>query len=573
MTSLFTEPAARARRTAPGVGVRGQGDISGWPLACPECLGVLELCPRGVRCAAHGDFPLEAGIWTLITPRRAARYERFLREYGTVRRTEGRGATDPDYYRTLPYAERGDPLYAQWRIRAASFRAFIERVLEPVERVERRPLAVVDLGAGNGWLSHRLAMRGHRVAAVDIWDDERDGVGAFSRYADGSAAVAPIRADFDRLPLADGCADLVVFNASLHYTTDLADTLTEAVRVLRRDGRVVVIDSPVYRSAESGRRMVAEREASFRREYGFPSDALPSENWFTQERLLEVAAGVGISLRRERAWHGIRWALRPWVARARGRREPSALWLMVGERAPLDAAPAPGRRHGLWAGAARTALHLRHRVLGASRRGVATTEIVAGRSLTILPGVFSPKVFRTGAWLAEFVTQGVVRAGESVLDLGTGSGAIALAAAEPADRVVAIDLSAEAVRCARANAAANGLEDRVEVREGDLFGPLRSDERFDLVLFNPPFYRGAPSSAADAAWRSEDVPERFAGELGARLTDRGRALVVLSSDCDVDGWLRPARAAGLVVRLVARRDLGNEVLLLYRIAPPARRAR
>jgi release factor glutamine methyltransferase len=209
-------------------------------------------------------------------------------------------------------------------------------------------------------------------------------------------------------------------------------------------------------------------------------------------------------------------------------------------------------------------------VLGRQPRARGGVEVVAGRRLTIEPGVFSPRVFRTGAWLAEFAANGVVRPGDAVLDLGTGSGVGALAVAGIAARVVAVDVSVEAVRCARANARVNGLAGRVDVREGDLFEPLAAGERFDLVLFNPPFYRGVPGSASDAAWRSVDVPERFADGLAGRLTARGRALVVLSSDCDVDGWLRGSRERGLEVRLVARREFANEALLLYRIAPPAR---
>jgi release factor glutamine methyltransferase len=133
---------------------------------------------------------------------------------------------------------------------------------------------------------------------------------------------------------------------------------------------------------------------------------------------------------------------------------------------------------------------------------------------------------------------------------------------------VATDVSALAVRCAAENARRNGLAHRVEVRQGDLFAAVADDERFDLVLFNPPFYQGEPRDIPDHAWRSPNVPERFARGLAAHLTTQGRALLVLSSDCDVGAWLRPCLKQGLDVRLVAERDLVNEVLLLYRIAPP-----
>lgn len=81
------------------------------------------------------------------------------------------------------------------------------------------------------------------------------------------------------------------------------------------------------------------------------------------------------------------------------------------------------------------------------------------------------------------------REGLSALDVGTGSGAIALSVAleGPFGRVVATDTSADALELARANAAEAGLGSRVEFREGSLLEPVRSDESFDVVVSNPPY--------------------------------------------------------------------------------------
>jgi release factor glutamine methyltransferase len=77
----------------------------------------------------------------------------------------------------------------------------------------------------------------------------------------------------------------------------------------------------------------------------------------------------------------------------------------------------------------------------------------------------------------------------SILDIGIGSGVISLtlAAEMPESTVLALDISTEAIEVARANAAALGLTDRVRFRQSDLLGALDRDQRFDLIVSNPPY--------------------------------------------------------------------------------------
>ncbi len=299
-------------------------------LACPQCAHALALAPDGGRCAACGlAFPCVDGIWRLLTPPRERARARFVAEYRQVRRAEGWGSDDPAYYRALPETGPRDPRAAHWRIRAASLAALSDRVVAPLERALGRPLSVLDLGSGNGWLSARLASRGHRVAAVDLSDDPRDGLGAHRHY---EAPFVPVQADFDALPFPDGGADLAVFNASLHYAPECSATLAEALRVLRPAGRLVVMDTPFYRNAESGARMVREREAAFLAAHGFRSDAAGGEGFLTYRRLAALAGALGVRFRLLRPRTFWPMAAASLASRLAGRRETSVFPLAVGAR-------------------------------------------------------------------------------------------------------------------------------------------------------------------------------------------------------------------------------------------------
>ena len=105
----------------------------------------------------------------------------------------------------------------------------------------------------------------------------------------------------------------------------------------------------------------------------------------------------------------------------------------------------------------------------------------------------------------------------------------------------------------------------MDVRQGDLFDPV-DGARFDLILFNPPFYRGVPASDSERAWRSIDVVERFACELSEHLTPGGRALVVLSTDGETTTFLASFRQAGLVVARIAERVYPNETFTIFALS-------
>ncbi len=293
--------------------------------ACPRCHSLLkQIAPDELRCSADDLIIARVdGIWRFLSPLRQEYYARFIRDYETIRRFEARGSTDSTYYRTLPYHPTSD-----WHIRAASFNAFVNQVLSPIEK-NRDPLRILDLGAGNGWLSNRLACRGHDVAAVDLMINDFDGLGCYRFY---ESTFLSVQAEFDYLPFADKSVDIILYNASLHYSISYEETLRESWRITDVDGKVVILDSPVYRDSSSGSSMVRERQAQFTEQYGFSSDSLKSENFLTYNRMIDLGSKLGIHWRHIHPYYGLRWVARPWLARLRGSREPAEFGLWVGSK-------------------------------------------------------------------------------------------------------------------------------------------------------------------------------------------------------------------------------------------------
>ncbi|HWT24736.1 MAG TPA: HemK2/MTQ2 family protein methyltransferase [Solirubrobacteraceae bacterium] len=187
-----------------------------------------------------------------------------------------------------------------------------------------------------------------------------------------------------------------------------------------------------------------------------------------------------------------------------------------------------------------------------------------------LPGVFRPL---SDTWLlaAAARRQPQLRGGR-VLDLCTGSGAVAISAARAGARsVTAVDVSRRAVWTVRINAALNGV--RVDARRGDLFRAVAGG-RFDVICANPPYL---PASADELPARGRDrhteagrtgraLLDRIIAEAPAHLAPGGVLLVIHSSVNGEATTLDRMRAAGLEP-LVAERRRGPLGPLLAARAP------
>jgi methylase of polypeptide subunit release factors len=187
-------------------------------------------------------------------------------------------------------------------------------------------------------------------------------------------------------------------------------------------------------------------------------------------------------------------------------------------------------------------------------------------ALTILDGVFCPTLTHVSRLLLEYVS---FQAEELVLDMFAGSGVFGIIAALHGARAVTVDNAPVAVACARENAERNGVADRVEVREGDLWSGVQGAERFDVIVANPPLLPGEATAGLSAA--IYDPGSRctldFIRGLHSHLKPGGRCYLVTSSVLERCGYDidRLCTDHGLASLLAGKHDVGYETYRVHQI--------
>lgn len=196
---------------------------------------------------------------------------------------------------------------------------------------------------------------------------------------------------------------------------------------------------------------------------------------------------------------------------------------------------------------------------------------VDGFDLVIPPGVFHPGLFLSTRLLADHVRELPLK-GRTFLDLGTGSGRIALTAARAGAIATAIDVNPSAVEAALRNADRNGLS--ITAVLSDQFNALPG--HFDVIAINPPYYDRDPESMTERAFlagKGLHYFTRLFPALADRIGSGSEVFMALSEDLDLEPIQRIARASRLEWRSVRTASRWGETTTVFNIGPESTDAR
>ena len=265
-------------------------------MRCPECELPLD---ADWSCVNHHAWPLVDGVRQCINADLSRTLDPFLKAFRTYRGVAGERLLEPGMYNRLPESGMDiDP--GLWQLRKYDLEVLVNLlspVCHPEEALRRRispqparhflkdpssktrqddrvedksasfPLRILDIGAWNGWLSHRLAALGHTVTATDVFTDAHDGLGAVQHYP---AKFIAVQADQERLHLFDGPYDLIIAQRCMGYMVHIARSMDQMKGLLAPGGTLMLTGLNIFRDPRSIRKHFAQSALRFTEQYGLP---------------------------------------------------------------------------------------------------------------------------------------------------------------------------------------------------------------------------------------------------------------------------------------------------------------
>ena len=510
---------------------------------------VKDYLPENIE---NTDFRKNSEIRDFISIEEKAKIDKFL-DFYISRNFENSPKSE---ILEIPWFDKNRNSQKLWKLRSRSFTR-VKALIRELEPDSEGP--ILDLGAGNCWISRRLSDEGYRVASVDACIDENIGLKAgdiFERELD--IRLERYRAMMDKLPFEDESLRGVVASGSFHYAEDPGKVLDEINRVLVPGGWAIIYDSPVFMRNSDGLAMVAANLVKY--DSSNELDGIDYKpRWFIDLRdFLESSRSVGFDYQ----IIPTRDFIRRYSDRVKNillsrRRWPEFPILLLRKGNAFENSRSDGILQKI--------RYFQYRLFTEGKLNPDRISTIQGIKLKIPPGVFHPLPYDSSRiFLSVLRSRHSNLEGKHVLDMGTGCGIHAIESAKLDASVSAVDINPEAVNASSENANLNGVGERVRCFESDLFENV-GDEKFDLVLFNPPFYEGSPRDDAEKAWKDagNTTLTRFLEELPSHLKEGGESLLILSSRMDIASFADACVNEGLKVSLILSKRVWDETYYVY----------
>jgi release factor glutamine methyltransferase len=188
-----------------------------------------------------------------------------------------------------------------------------------------------------------------------------------------------------------------------------------------------------------------------------------------------------------------------------------------------------------------------------------------GIRLVIPPAVFHPGFFFSTRLLLRYIAKLPLK-DKTLLELGAGSGLIAMYAAREGAQVTASDINQVAIHSLEMNSRSNRIS--LTVIHSDLFANIPL-QRFDLIAINPPYYKKQPKTPAEYAWYCGEQGEYFQqlfSSLQWYMHSQSMVLMVLSDGCDLEMIKEMAAEHGFTLNCVFEKKNWIEVNYIFRVS-------